>query len=141
MFLDRLVHFGENLGEQVKGRPTRKLKSLIEVPCVTLLIVQVRSLNMNLISSLWRAPGPSYPFRGKSGDQVKGRSPKKLKSLIEVPYVTHLKVQFLRFNKNLIFSLYRVARPSYPSRKKIGRSGNPGRRERNAAFTPTLRPA
>ena len=26
------------------------------------------------------------------GDQVKGHSPKELKSLIEVPYVAHLKV-------------------------------------------------
>ena len=30
MFLDRVVHFGENLGEQVKGRQTRNLKLLIE---------------------------------------------------------------------------------------------------------------
>ena len=29
------------------------------------------------------------------GDQVKGRSPKKLESLIEVPYVVHVKVNVL----------------------------------------------
>ena len=38
------------------------------------------------------------------GDQVKARSPKKLKSLIDVPYVVHMKVQVLCFIMNLIFS-------------------------------------
>ena len=57
------------------------------------------------------------------GDQVKGRSPKELKSLIEVPYVAHLKVQVLSFNMNLIFSPYRVPRPGYPYQKKNWRSG------------------
>ena len=57
------------------------------------------------------------------GDQVKGRSPKKLKSLLEVPYVAHLKEQVLSFNMNLIFSPYRVPRPGYPFQEKIGRSG------------------
>ena len=38
------------------------------------------------------------------GDQVKDRSPKKVKSLIEVPYVALLKVQFLSFNTNLFSS-------------------------------------
>ena len=42
---------------------------------------------------------------GNLGDQAKGRSPKKLKSLIEVPYVAHLQLQVLSFNMNLIFSL------------------------------------
>ena len=51
MLLDRVVHFGENLGEQVKGRPTSKVKSLTEVPYVTRLKVQVLRFNMNLISS------------------------------------------------------------------------------------------
>ena len=67
MFLDRVVHFGENLGEQVMGRPTRRLKSLIEVPYVTRPKVQVLSLNMNLVSSRKRVPRLSYPFPGKSG--------------------------------------------------------------------------
>ena len=66
--------------------------------------VHVLSFNMILISSPYRVPTPSYPFRGNLGDQVKGRTPKKLKSLTEVPYVAHLKVQVLSFNKNLIFS-------------------------------------
>ena len=80
MFLDRFVNFGENLGEQVKGRPTRKLKSLIEVHYVMCLKAQVLSLNMNLISSRYRVPRPSYPFRGNFGDQIKGCSPKKIKN-------------------------------------------------------------
>ena len=104
MFLDRVVHLGENLGEQVKGRPARKLKSLIEVSYVTRLNVQVLRFNMNLISSRKRVPRPSYPFRGKFGDQVKGRSAKNLKSLIVVPYVAHLKIQLLSCNMNLISS-------------------------------------
>ena len=57
------------------------------------------------------------------GDQVKGRFPKKLKSLIEVPYVAGLKIQVLSLNMNLFHSPWRVPRPSYPFRKKIGRSG------------------
>ena len=97
MYLDRVIHFGESLGEQVKGRPTRKLKSLIEFHYVTCLKVRVLRFNVNLISSRQRVPIPSYLLRGKFGDQVKGRSPKKLKSLIEVPYVVHVKVHVLSF--------------------------------------------
>ena len=104
MFLDRVVHFGENLGEQVKCRPTEKLKSLIEVPYVMRLKVQVLMFNMNLISSRERVPRPSFPFRGKLEDQVKGRSPKKLKLLIVDHYVAHLKIQVLSYNMNLISS-------------------------------------
>ena len=51
VFLDRVVHFGEYLGEQVKGHPARKLKLLIELPYVTGLKVEVLSFSMNLISS------------------------------------------------------------------------------------------
>ena len=36
------------------------------------------------------------------GDQVKGRLPKMLESLIEVPYVAHVKVHVLSFNMILI---------------------------------------
>ena len=32
MFLDRVIHFGKNLGDQGKCRSQKKLKSLIEVP-------------------------------------------------------------------------------------------------------------
>ena len=85
-------------------RLPKKLKLLIEVPYVVDVKVHVLSFNMILTSSPHRVPTPSYAFRGNLGDQVKGRSPKKLKSLIEVPYVARLKVQVLSFNKNLIFS-------------------------------------
>ena len=34
MFLDRVIHFGESLGDRVKGLSPKKLKSLIEVPNV-----------------------------------------------------------------------------------------------------------
>ena len=57
------------------------------------------------------------------GDQEKGRSPKRLKSLIEVPYVAHLKEQALSFNINLISSPLLIPRPSYPFGGKLGRSG------------------
>ena len=50
VFLDRVVHFGKNLGEQVKGRSPQK-NFLIAVPYVAHLIAQVRSFNMNLIFS------------------------------------------------------------------------------------------
>ena len=83
---------------------TEKAKSLIEVPYVVDVKVHVLSFNMILISSPLPLPTPSYPYRGNLGDLVKGRSPKKLKSLIEVPYVAHLKEQVLSFNKNFIFS-------------------------------------
>ena len=44
-------------------------------------------------------------------DQVKGRSPKKLESLIiEGPNVVHVKVHVLSFNMNLISSPQRILR-------------------------------
>ena len=47
VFLDRVIHFGEILGDQVKGRSAKKLKSLIEVPNV--VYVQVHVLGFNMI--------------------------------------------------------------------------------------------
>ena len=67
MFLDRVIHFGETLGDQEKGPSPKKLESLIEVPSVVHVKVHVPSLNMILISSLWCVPRPSYPFRKKFG--------------------------------------------------------------------------
>ena len=52
MFLDRVVHFGAILGDQVKGHPTRKLKSLRDVPYVMRRKILVSRLNMNLVSSV-----------------------------------------------------------------------------------------
>ena len=53
-------------------------------------------------------------------DQVKGRSPKKLKKLIEVPNVVHRKVHVLSFNMILIASPQRFLTPSYPIREDLG---------------------
>ena len=51
VFLDRVIHFGETLGDQVKGRSPKKLKSLREVTNVVHVNVHVLSFNMILISS------------------------------------------------------------------------------------------
>ena len=140
MFLDRVTHFRIKLGDQGICHSPKKLKLLIDVPCVADMKVHVLSFHMILISSPWPVPTPSYPFRGNLGDQVKVRSPKKLKSLTEVPYVVHLKVQVLKslikvpnvahlrvqtvsLNLNLVFSPQSVPRPSYTFRQIFGRSG------------------
>ena len=57
------------------------------------------------------------------GDQDKDRSPKKLKSLMDVPNVAQLKVPVLSLNMNLISSLKRIPRPSHSFGGKLGRSG------------------
>ena len=49
MFLDRVIHFGETLGDQVNDRSPKKLESLIEVPNVVHVKVHVLSYNMILI--------------------------------------------------------------------------------------------
>ena len=67
MFLDGVFHFGETLGDQVKGRSPEKLKSLIEVPNVAHVKVHVLSFNMILISSQKRVLTPCYPFLGRFG--------------------------------------------------------------------------
>ena len=88
----------------MKGRSPKKLKSLKEVPYVAHLEVQVPSFNMNLISSRSVFLDRVKHFVKNLGNQVKCRSPRKLKSFIELPCVAHLKVQILSFNKNLICS-------------------------------------
>ena len=55
------------------------------------------------------------------GDQVKGGSPKKLESLIEVPNVVHMKVHVLSFNQVHIASPYRVRTTEYQIRGHCGR--------------------
>ena len=62
-------------------------------------------------------------FRGNLVDQVKGRSPKKLKLLIEVPNEAHLKVHILSYNMILISSPKRVPRLSCAFWDKFGRTG------------------
>ena len=63
MFLDQVIHFGKYLGDQVMGRSPKELKSLIEVPYVVHMKLEVLSLNMNLIFSPKSVPRQSYPFR------------------------------------------------------------------------------
>ena len=67
MFLDRVIAFGETLGDHVKGLSPKKLKSLIEVPDVVHAQIHVLSFNMILISSPEHVPKPSYPFRRNFG--------------------------------------------------------------------------
>ena len=84
MFLDGVIHFGETLGDQVKGRSPRKLESLIEVHSVVHLKVHVLRFNMILISSPQYVHSLSYPCLQDLGDKESGSSPQKLKILMEV---------------------------------------------------------
>ena len=77
MFLHRVTHFWENVGDKVKGRSPKKLESLIEVPNVVHVKVHVLSINMILTSRTERVLTPIYALRYDMGDKVKGRSPKK----------------------------------------------------------------
>ena len=79
MFPDRVIHCGENLGDQVKGRLPKKLKSLIEVLYVLQVKEHVSSFNTILISSPLRVPRLSYPFPGKFGRSGKGSLTEKAK--------------------------------------------------------------
>ena len=45
MFLDRVIHFGKNLGDQGKCRSQKKLNSLVEVPYVVHVNVHVLGSN------------------------------------------------------------------------------------------------
>ena len=55
------------------------------------------------------------------GDQVKGRSPKKIESLVEVSNVLKVQVHVLSFNMIHISSPYIVLTASYPFREVLGR--------------------
>ena len=80
MFLDRVIHFGETVGDQVTGRSPYKLNSVIQVPNVFPVNVHVLSFNMILLSSQSRVPTPSYPFRRKFGRSGKGSFSEKAKN-------------------------------------------------------------
>ena len=54
------------------------------------------------------------------GDQVKRLSPKKLKSLIVVPNVVHVKVHVFTFNIIFLSSPWLIRRPSYPFGETLG---------------------
>ena len=78
-------------------------KSLIEVPSVAHLNIQVPSFKMILISAPQPVPRPSFLFWEKFGRTDEGSFTVK----IAVPYVAHLKVQVLIFNMNLFSSPFR----------------------------------
>ena len=50
VFLERVTHFGETFGDQVKGRSRKKLELLMDVPYVVHLRGYVLSFNIHLIS-------------------------------------------------------------------------------------------
>ena len=85
MVQDRVIHFGKNLGDQGKVYSPKKLKSLIEVTKVVHLKVLVVSFNVNLIFFRSVFQDKFNHLLKKLGNQVKDRSPKNFKSLIEVP--------------------------------------------------------
>ena len=91
MFINEVIHFGNNFGRSVKASFTEILKPFIEVPSVARLNIQVPSITMILIAAPGRVQDRVVPFGKKLGEQVKGRSPKELKSLFEVPNVVHMK--------------------------------------------------
>ena len=62
-------------------------------------------------------------FRGSWVDQVKVRSPKKLKLLIAVPNEAHLKVHILSYNIILMASPSRVPGRNCDFLEKFGRTG------------------
>ena len=90
------------MGDQEKGRSPKKLKSLMDVPYVANLKVQVVSFNIILIFLRSVFLDRVVHFGENLGEQVKGYPTRNLKSLIELPYITGLKVQVLRLNMNLI---------------------------------------
>ena len=91
--------FRGKLGVFEKDRPPTKIKSLIEVPYVANLKVQVVSFNMILISSPQRVPRRCCPFRGKIGRSGKWSSNEKAKiadrgSLCSEPESTGSKFEY-----------------------------------------------
>ena len=49
MFLDRVIHFGETLGDKVKDRSVKKNETLVVVPSVVGINVNVVRLNLLFI--------------------------------------------------------------------------------------------
>ena len=82
--------------------------------------VHVFGFNIFCFSSQERVPSPIHTCRRNFRDSVRGPFTKKVKSLIGVPNVVHVKVHVLSFNKILISSLQHVLTPSYPFRKDFG---------------------
>ena len=105
VFIDQVINFCKESGISDKGYFNDKAK-IIDRGCLCIEVKEhVLSFNMILIFSRSVFLDRVIRLGGNLGDEEKCRSPKKLKSLIEVPYVAHLKVQVLSFYMNLIFSL------------------------------------
>ena len=98
VFIAQVIHFGKKFGRSGRGSFTEKLKSLIEVPYVAHLTIQVASFKMILISSPQRVPRPSCPFWEKFGRTGKGSfTEKKIDdsgSICSAPDSTGSKLQY-----------------------------------------------
>ena len=84
MFLDRVIHFGETFGNQVKVHSPKKLKTLTDVPILGNMKLHVLIINMILISSPLRVLTPSHPFLVKFGLLGKGWYSQTTKNFIPV---------------------------------------------------------
>ena len=119
MFLDRVIHFGRS----GKGSFTEKDKifdrgSLCSEPESTGCKLQYELYLFSVACSQ-----TEIHFGENLADRVKGRLPKKQKSLIEVLYVLHVKEHVLSLNMILISSPQSVPRLSHTFRKIFGGSG------------------
>ena len=104
MFLDRVMYFGRSSGDEVNGRSPKKLKSLVGVPYVPQVKVQILSFNMILLSSPWRVPSTSYSFRRKLRRSGKAAVTANVNIVNCGSYVAHLKVEDLSYNMIFISS-------------------------------------
>ena len=86
------------MGDKVKGSSPKKLKILIEVPELGQVKAHVYSLNIIHLESPKSFVDRVIHLEETWADQVNGRTPKKLKSIIEAPNVVDVKVHVLGFN-------------------------------------------
>ena len=127
-------------------RSPKKLDRMSDVQCEGVVKGDVLSINMNIRSSPQRVLRPRYPFRGKLGDQEKDRSPKMLKSLIEVPYVANLKVQVVSFNMSsqtelsILGKIWRSGKGSFTEKAKIVDRGSISSVPENTGSKPQYEP-
>ena len=93
VFLDRVIHFRGNLVDQVKDRSLKGKKIVVKSSPCSALESTGRIWTLSFLH--WVFLDQVIHFGKYLGDQEKGRSPKKVKPLIEVPYVVHVKVHVL----------------------------------------------
>ena len=112
----------EKFGRSERDGSPKNKKILTEVYYVCEVKVQCSQLQYEPSpTSIACSQTELFISEKRLGDQVKGRSPKKLKSLIEVPNVFQVKEHSFSFNMILISSPQRVLRPSFPFRRKFWR--------------------